>query len=381
MVQSESVFSPLLRQVLLWAAFTAVLGVLLYFLAPVLTPFLIAAIVGYVVNPAVDWMQKHRVPRWLGTTIVLIVMIALVILLILIVVPVLQKEFTTGREKLPDLVSRLQTTVAPKLSSLFGVDINFSADSIRNYLGEHFNFESVGTSALAYLRVGSAAALSWLATAFLVPIVLFYLLIDWHMIWTRLQSVFPRTLNARMSGMTGEFDQALGQFLRGQLLVMLILAVYYSVTLTIARFDGALPIGILTGLLVFIPYVGFASGLVLALLAALLQFGSLYGFVAVAVIYGIGQIVESVFLTPRLVGTNIGLHPLAVIFALLAFGELFGFFGILLALPVSAVLVVALRHFSTRYVESDFYQGRKSEVIDLSAATDHPAPTSSIDLS
>ena len=376
MIQTERTTPALTRHIVLWVASIAVIGLLLYFLAPVLTPFLIAAMLGYVVNPAVDWMQRHRIPRWLGTTIVLVVMIALVILLVLIVVPVLQKEFTTGRQKLPELLSNLQTSFAPRLSSLLGVDINLSADSIRAYLGEHFNFENVGTSALAYLKVGSAAALSWLATAFLVPIVLFYLLIDWHMIWTRLHRVFPRTLDARMGAMTGEFDQVLGQFLRGQLMVMVSMAVYYAVTLSIARFDGALPIGILTGLLVFIPYVGFASGLVLALLAALLQFGNLYGFAAVAVIYGIGQIIESVVLTPKLVGTNIGLHPLAVIFALLAFGELFGFFGILLALPVSAVLVVALNHASKRYYESDFYRGRQSDVI---AVADLQPPASRSD--
>lgn len=362
MHSSESPFSPLLRLTLLWIAFVAVIGVLIYLLAPVLTPFLIAAIIGYILNPGVDWMAKHRVPRWLGSTVMLVLLIAAVFLLVLIIVPVIQKEFVTGRSKLPGLLTQLQSTVAPKLSQWFGVDVNLSADSIRNYASEHFNFESIGKSALDYLKVGSAAALSGLATAFLVPIVLFYLLIDWHMIWTRLQSVIPRGLHQRLGTMTEEVDQVLAQFLRGQLLVMGILAVYYAVTLSIARFDGAIPIGILTGLLVFIPYVGFASGLVLALLAALLQFGNLYGFVAVAVIYGVGQIAESVFLTPRLVGENIGLHPLVVIFALLAFGELFGFFGILLALPVSAVMAVALKHLNRRYMASDFYRGRLDPV-------------------
>ncbi len=374
MTSSDSTFSPFLRQTLLWVAVFAVIGVLIWLLAPVLTPFLIAAILGYILNPGVDWLAKHRVPRWLGSTLMLLLMILFVILLILIIVPVVQKEFVSGREKLPDLVTRLQTGIAPRLSSIFGVDINFSADSIRGYMSEHFNFESIGASALAYLRVGSAAALSWLATAFLVPIVLFYLLIDWHMVWTRMQALIPRGLNQKLGSMTGEVDKVLAQFLRGQLLVMAILAVYYSITLSIARFDGALPIGILTGLLVFIPYVGFATGLVLALLAALLQFGSLYGFVAVAVIYGIGQIAESVFLTPRLVGENIGLHPLTVIFALLAFGEVFGFFGILLALPVSAVLAVALGHLNKIYLTSDFYRGRNPQVAAINAALDPAVP-------
>ncbi|MEO8937844.1 MAG: AI-2E family transporter [Burkholderiaceae bacterium] len=358
MIQTEKGTTPLLRQTLLWVTLVVVVGVLVWMLAPVLTPFLIAAIIGYILNPGVDWLARHRVPRWVGTSLMLILLIVLVVLLVLIIVPVIQKEFIQARDKLPELLTRMQTGLAPKLSSLFGVDIEFSSAAIRSYAAEHFNFESIGQSALAYLRVGSAAALSWLATAFLVPIVLLYLLVDWHMIWSSMQALIPRGLHARLGAMTGEVDRVLAQFLRGQLLVMVILAVYYSVTLSIARFDGALPIGILTGLLVFIPYVGFASGLVLALLAALLQFGNLYGFAAVAVIYGIGQIIESVFLTPRLVGENIGLHPLAVIFALLAFGELFGFFGILLALPVSAVLAVALKHLMKHYTESDFYRGR-----------------------
>jgi predicted PurR-regulated permease PerM len=367
MSRSDSAPSPLLRTTLSWVVVAAIVGVLFYLLAPVLTPFLIAAIIGYILNPGVDWLARHRVPRWLGTTLMLILLIACVILLILIVVPVLQREFLQAQRKLPDLLNRMQTGLAPKLSSLLGVDVEFSAEAIRGYVADHFNFEKIGASALAYLRVGSAAALSWLATAFLVPIVLFYLLIDWHMVWSRMQALIPRGLHTRLGTMTGEVDRVLAQFLRGQLLVMLVLAVYYTIALSVARFDGALPIGLVTGLLVFIPYVGFASGLVLALLAALLQFGSLYGFAAVAVIYGLGQILESVILTPRLVGTNIGLHPLAVIFALLAFGELFGFFGILLALPVSAVLVVALKHFKVRYLASDFYRGR---IPDVHASTD-----------
>lgn len=367
--------SPLLRQTLMWIGLVAVLGVLIYLLAPVLTPFLIAAIIGYILNPGVDWLARHRVPRWLGTSLMLILLIVLVILLILIIVPVMQKEFVQARDKLPGLLTQLQTSVAPKLSSLFGVDIEFSSESIRSYASEHFNFESIGTSALAYLKVGGAAAVSILTTTLLVPVVLLYLLIDWHMIWSKMQVLIPRTLHARLGVMAGEVDQVLAHFLRGQLLVMVVLAVYYSIALTVARFDGALPIGILTGLLVFIPYLGFAAGLVLALLAALLQFGSVYGFAAVAVIYGLGQIVESGYLTPRLVGENIGLHPLAVIFALLAFGELFGFFGILLALPISAVLAVALKHLKTSYLKSDFYRGRSGEVL-LDPALDRTVPPS-----
>ena len=348
---------PLLqRQTLAWIAILGVFGFLLWLLAPVLTPFLLAVILGYILNPGVDWLAKHRVPRWLGSLLMLVLLLAFVSVLILIIVPVLQKEFVQAQAKLPQLVAGMQTGLAPRLSSWFGIDIELNAQVVRDFVAEHFAIDSVAKSAIAYLRIGGAAALSWAATTFLALIVLFYLLLDWHMVWSRLAGLIPRSLHARIGTMAGEIDHVLSKFLRGQLLVMLILAVYYSSALAIARFEIALPVGLLTGLLVFIPYAGFATGLVLALLAAMLQFGNLYGFLAVAVIYALGQVLETVILVPRLVGDSIGLHPIAVIFALLAFGELFGFFGILLALPVSAVLVVALKHLRRRYVESDFYR-------------------------
>ncbi len=165
----------------------------------------------------------------------------------------------------------------------------------------------------------------------------------------------PRRWAAQSMNIAHEVDGLLAQYLRGQLTVMLALAFYYSVALALAGFDVALPVGILTGLLVFIPYLGFGLGLVLALIAAVLQFEGIYGLVAVAIIYGVGQVVESFFLTPRLVGERIGLHPLAVIFALMAFGQLFGFVGILLALPASAIVSVAVRHMRTQYISSSFY--------------------------
>jgi predicted PurR-regulated permease PerM len=190
----------------------------------------------------------------------------------------------------------------------------------------------------------------------MVPLVLFYLLYDWNRMLARLGGVVPRRWLPKTIELVSEMDRSLSQYLRGQLLVMGVLAAYYGLSLTIAGFEIGLPVGIFTGLAVFIPYVGYATGLALAVIAALLQFGSLYGFVAVAVIYGVGQILESFILTPRLVGERIGLHPLTVIFALLAFGQLFGFFGVLLALPVSAVLSTALREVRRSYLASTLYK-------------------------
>jgi predicted PurR-regulated permease PerM len=195
----------------------------------------------------------------------------------------------------------------------------------------------------------------------LIPVVLFYLLMDWDRFVALAMQLVPPRLRASVDSFTEEADQVLGQYLRGQLMVMLILAAFYTIGLALFGLDLALPIGVFTGLAVFVPYLGFGLGLVLATLAGVLEFSATAGpskaILMVAVVYGLGQIIESVYLTPRLLGERIGLHPLAVIFALLAFGQLLGFVGVLIALPVSAVLLVAMRRAFRSYQSSGLYQG------------------------
>jgi predicted PurR-regulated permease PerM len=216
--------------------------------------------------------------------------------------------------------------------------------------------DEIWAAVLASAKVGGVALLGWLVTLSLVPIALFYLLLDWHGVLVRIESAIPRRWVQRAVGLAREVDSLLAQYLRGQLSVMLVLCLYYSAALAIAGLDVAVPVGIITGLLIFIPYIGFGLGLVLALLAALLQYEGLHGIVLVASIYGVGQFIEGFILTPRLVGERIGLHPLTVIFALLAFGHLFGFVGVLLALPASAILSVAFKHLRMHYLNSSFYR-------------------------
>jgi predicted PurR-regulated permease PerM len=180
---------------------------------------------------------------------------------------------------------------------------------------------------------------------------------DWPRIVARVQALIPQRQAGSVNAFLEECDALLGQYLHGQLLVMLVLAVYYAVGLALFGFDLALPVGVFTGLAIFIPYIGFGLGLTLALLAGMLQFASLHGLVAVAIVYGVGQVLESFVLTPRLVGERIGLSPLAVIFALLAFGHLFGFVGVLVALPLSAVALVALNRLRTAYLGSRLFTG------------------------
>jgi hypothetical protein len=213
-------------------------------------------------------------------------------------------------------------------------------------------------SVLSSLRLGGSVALAILGNAVLIPVALFYLLMDWDRFVARLLELVPPPMRGAFDSFTSEADSVLGQYLRGQLLVMLIMAAFYATGLALFGLDLALPIGIFTGLAMFIPYLGFGIGLILAILAGLLQFASIKAIVMVAVVYGIGQMVESLYFTPRLVGERIGLHPLAVIFALLAFGQVFGFVGVLIALPASAVLLVAIRRIKERYMASKLYQGQ-----------------------
>ncbi|WP_338848845.1 AI-2E family transporter [Massilia sp. W12] len=349
------------RQSLIWLTLWVAAFALLLSLGPVLTPFLAAAILAYALNPGVDRLAaikigKFALSRTLAVTIVMILFCASLLALVLIVAPVLQKEGAQLRDQIPLFSAKISDWVIPRLREL-GMPIPKSGADIKDFVARHLasSGEEIASTVLASVKVGGGAVLSWLATMLLVPVVLFYLLLDWHKAVAKVLGAIPRRFVARTEEMLNEVDDLLAQYLRGQLLVMLALAIYYSLGLALAGFEVALPVGVITGLLVFIPYLGYGLGLLLALIAAVLQFPGPQGLIAVAVVYGLGQILESFVLTPRLVGERIGMNPLAVIFALLAFGQLFGFVGVLLALPASAVLMVAFKHLRNAYLQSSFY--------------------------
>jgi predicted PurR-regulated permease PerM len=346
------------RQTLSWLLIALAGALLIWLLAPVLAPFLIAGVLGYVLLPTVDRLVARKVPRVLAVTLIEVVAFVLIAAVLLLIVPILSKELPLLREHLPVLADKLNGTMSPWLAQ-FGVDVSLDSTSIRNFVVKYLgaNIEDGLSAALSSARIGGSFLLALIGNAVLVPAVLFYLLMDWPQLSARLHRLIPPRLRARVQSFLNDCDEMLGQYLRGQLLVMVILAIYYSVGLALFRFDLAVPVGVFTGLAVFIPYLGFGLGLVLALLAGVLQFASWYGVVAVAVVYGVGQVLESFILTPRLVGERIGINPLTVIFALLAFGHLAGFVGVLIALPVCAVLVVATGRLYTLYVDSKLYQG------------------------
>jgi predicted PurR-regulated permease PerM len=348
-----------------WLVIGLSLVLIFWLLAPVLTPFLVAAVLAYALTPLVDRLDAlwgGRLPRLLAVVLVELGFVLAVLGLLLLMVPILAKELPQLKAQVPLLLDRLNVMLQPVLAQL-GIDFAFDVASLKplalNYLNT--NFEETMGSLLASLKLGGSVALVVFGNAVLIPVALFYLLMDWKGLVGRLLKLVPPRLRRTTDSFTADIDAVLGQYLRGQLLVMLILAGYYSLGLSLFHLELALPIGIFTGLAIFVPYIGFGLGLGLALLAGLLEFVGLDGaskaLLMVAVVYGAGQLIESFFLTPRLVGERIGLHPLAVIFALLAFGQLLGFVGVLIALPASAVLLVAARRMTANYLRSGLYQG------------------------
>jgi predicted PurR-regulated permease PerM len=236
------------------------------------------------------------------------------------------------------LIERVQNDVAPWLQAK-GIPVMLDSASIKAFVLQTFStsFDDNFKQALTSLRIGGSVALAVIGNLVLIPVVLFYLLADWQRFVRHVEALVPLPARPAYDSFVAECDDVLGQYLRGQLSVMALLAVYYSVALWLFGLELAFPIGVFTGLAVFVPYVGYGLGLALAILAGVLQFSPSEAMLMVAVVYGMGQLIESFVLTPRLVGERIGLHPLHVIFALMAFGQLFGFVGVLVALPASVV--------------------------------------------
>lgn len=344
-----------------WLLIAALVVLALWLLAPVLTPFVVAGVLAYALTPLVNWLDalgRGRMPRVLAVLLVETLFILVLLSLLLLVVPIFAKELPLLREQLPLLADRLNNALGPWLAK-FGIDVSLDVGSIKAFVLKYLNanFEDTFASVMSSLKLGGSVALAIIGNVVLIPVALFFLLKDWKRLVGFMFGMVPLKTRAFVDSFTEEADQVLGQYLRGQLLVMGVLAIYFSTALALFGFDLALPVGVFTGMAFFIPYLGFGLGMILAILAGVLQFGGLYGVLVVVGVYSAGQLVESFYLTPRLVGERIGLHPLAVIFSLLAFGQLFGFLGVLIALPTSAVLLVAMRRARTSYLSSKLYHG------------------------
>jgi predicted PurR-regulated permease PerM len=290
----------------------------------------------------------------------MVLALALVVALALVIVPLFVKELRMLAERLPAFLTWVNQEAAPWLKARFAIDFQLDIATVKQLAGSILaNNQDLVAGLLGSLRIGGLALIAFFVNVLLVPVVLFFLLRDWDSMLARIDGLIPRHMHARARKIFGGIDAVLAEFLRGQLIVMLVMSVYYAAALSAAGLEFALPVGVITGLLVIVPYIGAFTGILLGTVAAVLQFDSLGGVAWVWVAFGIGQLLEGMAVTPLLVGKRIGLHPVAVIFALLAFGQIFGFFGVLLALPASAALLVTLRHLKGAYLAGSLYGGQK----------------------
>ena len=340
-----------------WLAFAVLLatGGLVYLLRPILTPFLAGALLAYIFDPLVDRLETHGLSRTTGTVVVIVVAGLALFALLLVALPLFQGQFAELSQRVPAALDMLQTRFLPWLQQTLGITVDFNLAALQSWLTEKATQN--GAAWLPKLQTGALAIVGVLANLLLIPVVMFYLLKDWDVMVARVAALAPRPWMDTVTRVARAMDAVVGEFLRGQLAVMATLSLYYAVALWAAGLDYALPIGILTGVLSFVPFLGFGLGVILAMLVALLQFSDWTGVAWVAGIYLAGQVLESYVITPRLVGERVGLHPVAVIFALAAFGQLFGFVGVLLAVPLAAILLVALRELRGVYEASAFYRG------------------------
>lgn len=331
--------------------FAAGFAVLVYLLAPILTPFLLAALLAYIANPLVGALTRARLPRALAVVLVFVLVLLIVTALLFFLIPLIYRQVASFAQKVPQYLDWVQSTVIPRLEDFTGQPLPVEFGDLRNVIVA--NWQEVVQflrNAFANVVLSSVRIGAWLINLVLVPVVAFYFLLDWHSILQNILRVFPPGARATVARLAAETDAVLASFLRGQLLVMLILAFIHSVGLMIVGLDLALPIGILAGLVSFVPFMGFIVGIVTAGIAAYLQFQDPLALVWVFLVFFLANLIEGYVLSPRLVGSRIGLHPVVVIFAVLAGGALFGFFGVLLALPAAAALKVWLRYLHQSYI-------------------------------
>jgi predicted PurR-regulated permease PerM len=347
-----------------WLALAAVLGVLIWLLGPVLTPFVIAALLAWLGEPLVARIQRGGRSRSTGVVLVFSLMTAVVVLALLLLVPLIERQLVQLVEWLPRFGTWITGVAVPWLEKRFNLELAGYIDptQIIELLKSHWQ-EAGGIAAAVFGGVSKSglAILGWLANLMLIPVVAFYFMRDGRDMLHRVRELLPRPIEPVAVRLTRESDEVLGGFIRGQLSVMISLGAIYATGLTLVGVDLGILIGIIAGLVSFVPYLGAVVGVGAAVIATLVQHGDWTHLLLVLAVFSVGQTIESFFLTPWLVGDKIGLHPVAVIFAIMAGGQLFGFLGVLLALPVAAVGVVVLRYVHEQYTHSRLY-GADEEV-------------------
>ena len=334
-----------------WLIAIAITGWLLYVLAPVLTPFVASALLAYIGDPLADRLQRLKMPRTVAVVAVILLAFLVLALLVLLIGPLIRTQVSALLDALPDIARQVEQVWLPSVAELLDIEIGEDV-GIGAFLARYSDMAgSWGGKILVSVSKSGGALAAAVLSLFLIPILTFYLLRDWDSIMAHLAALIPSRQRDTIVRLAAETDEVLGAFLRGQLLVMIALATLYSLGLSIVGLKFAVAIGVVSGLVSFVPYLGLVFGIVLASLTVVLEPDPLWPLAGVVATFTIAQMLEGTVLTPKLVGDRIGLHPVIVIFAVAAGGQLFGFFGVLLALPAAAVLSVLVRFAFDRYLK------------------------------
>ncbi|KAF1055278.1 MAG: putative transport protein [Stenotrophomonas maltophilia] len=377
MTQSpDAEIAQFLRRMKYVAVFLLV-GWAVWLLAPILTPFVMALALAWLGDPLVDRLEARGLSRNTGVVLVFVAMVLLITGLMLVLVPMIERQISTLLSTLPQAQAWLMQVGIPWFEQKTGLEVMqwMDPDRLIDWVRNHW--QQAGGFAktfFGYVSRSGFTVVTWVVNMLLLPILAFYFLRDWDKLVERVASVIPRNHVGTITSLARESNEVLGAFIRGQFLVMVALGAIYAAGLSLVGLKLGLLIGLVAGLISFIPYLGATTGILMAILAALVQ---VQGFdlkllVLVGIVFTVGQLLESYVLTPRIVGDKIGLHPVAVIFAVMAGGQLFGFLGMLLALPVAAVSNVLLRYAHQRYRQSDLYVGEKTPIV-LDAYVEQPA--------
>jgi predicted PurR-regulated permease PerM len=328
-------------------------------MASLLTTFLAAFILAYVLRPVFTCFLALRAGKTLSAALTVLIGFLGIFGLILLFISVLQKELPALRQQLPVWLNFAQNAAQPWLDNLaINFDLKKIQEIIQSRISEQLsnNADAIVSSSLSTILSSGQSIIGSLFGLVLIIFIVFYLISQWDDFFRKLNPLIPPRWLPLVKQIFVEIDQLLSQYLRGQLLVIIVLSIYYSVGLYVLGVTGALALGLFTGIAIFIPYIGYGAALILALLSALLQAETGVSLLAVLALYITGQALESFILTPKLVGEKIGLHPVLVVFALILFGSWFGFFGILLALPMSAIILVLCKHAMQAYQDSAWYK-------------------------
>ncbi|MBF9047681.1 AI-2E family transporter [Rhodobacterales bacterium LSUCC0031] len=345
---------PVRQQLTYWGIAAAVLLLLLWALGDVILPFIMGGAIAYFLDPVADRLEKMGLGRVLATVVIFVFLLGLVILALLVIIPLLVQQTNDLIQSTPDLFHQLRAWLTERFPGMMddGSPLRQSLVAV----GE--TIQSRGGALLQQVLSSAAGVVNLLVFLVVVPVVAFYMLLDWDRLVAQIDALLPRDHADTIRDLAGQIDRTLASFIRGQGTVCLILGTFYAVALMVVGLQFGMVVGLIAGLLTFIPYVGALVGGALSVGLALFQFwGEWWSILAVAAIFQIGQMVEGNILTPKLVGNSVGLHPVWLIFALSAFGTLFGFVGLLVAVPIAAAIGVLVRFALEQYRAGLLYRG------------------------